>query len=53
MPDGALNLESMDYDQDWYVARGYIREKIDLAAVVDLSYRDAAMQRMGRYVPRP
>jgi NitT/TauT family transport system substrate-binding protein len=52
-PDGALNLDSMNYDQDWYLARGYVREKLDLAAVVDLGYRDAALQRVGRYVPRP
>ena len=52
-PDGALNLESMDYDQDWYVTRGYMREKVDLSTVVDLSHRDAALQRVGRYVPRP
>ena len=52
-PDGALNQESMDYDQDWYLSRGYVREKIDLGRVVDLSYRDAALQQIGRYQPRP
>ena len=52
-PDGALNQESMDYDQDWYVTRGYMREKVDLSMVVDLSHREAALQRVGRYVPRP
>jgi NitT/TauT family transport system substrate-binding protein len=52
-PDGELNLESMEYDQEWYLARGYLREKVDLGRVVDLRYRDAALQRLGRYVPRP
>jgi NitT/TauT family transport system substrate-binding protein len=52
-PDGAINLESMDYDQDWYLSRGFVREKIDLGRVVDLSYRDAALQQIGRYQPRP
>ncbi len=52
-PDGRLNRESMEADQDWYLARGYIREKIDLSRVIDLSYREAALQRIGRYTPRP
>ena len=52
-PDGALNQESMEYDQDWYLSRGYVREKIDLSRVVDLSYREAALQQIGRYQPRP
>ncbi len=52
-PNGALNQESMNYDQDWYLSRGFIREKIDLARVVDLSYLDAALQGLGPYQPRP
>jgi NitT/TauT family transport system substrate-binding protein len=52
-PDGGLNQESMEYDQDWYLSRGFTREKIDLGRVVDLSYRDAALQQIGRYQPRP
>src|SRR5579884_446841 len=52
-PDGELNLESMEYDQEWYLARGYLRERVDLGRVVDLRYRDAALQRLGRYTPRP
>jgi NitT/TauT family transport system substrate-binding protein len=51
-PDGGLNLQSMEYDQDWYIERGHLREKIELSRVVDLSYREAALQRIGRYTPR-
>ena len=51
-PDGNLNVESMEFDQDWYLARGYIRERIELSRVVDMRFRDAALQRIGRYVPR-
>jgi hypothetical protein len=43
----------MEDDQEWYLARGYIREKIELGRVIDLSFRDAALQRIGRYTPRP
>src|SRR5262249_43167223 len=46
-PDGALNQESMEYDEDWSPSRGYIREKIDPSRVVDLSYLDAALQQIG------
>ncbi|HLH21368.1 MAG TPA: ABC transporter substrate-binding protein [Chloroflexota bacterium] len=51
-PDGDLYEDGMLYDLDWYVARGYLQEKIDLSRVVDLQYRDAALQQLGRYSPR-
>jgi NitT/TauT family transport system substrate-binding protein len=52
-PDGEINLDSMEYDQSWLIERGHLRERVDLAQVVDLRYRDAALQRLGRYTPRP
>jgi NitT/TauT family transport system substrate-binding protein len=52
-PDGNLNLEGLEYDQGWYLERGYLREKIDLGRLVDFRYREAALQRLGRYAPRP
>ena len=52
-PDGALNQESMEYDQDWYLARDYLHEKIELGRLVDLRYREAALQQLGPYTPRP
>lgn len=52
-PDGALNQESMEYDQDWYLARDYLHEKIELGRLVDLQYREAALQQLGPYTPRP
>ena len=52
-PDGRLDQPSMDYDQTWYVKRGHLRERIDLTRVIDTAPRDAAIQRIGRYTPRP
>ena len=51
-PDGGMNLESLEYDQGWLVERGHLRERVDMSRVVDLRYRDAALQRIGRYTPR-
>ncbi len=52
-PDGNMNLDGLEYDQAWYLERGYLREKIDLSRLVDFRYRDAALERLGRYMPRP
>ena len=52
-PDGDINLESLAYDQEWYIQRGFSRERVELSHIVDQSYREAALQRIGRDVPRP
>jgi NitT/TauT family transport system substrate-binding protein len=48
-PNGALNLEGMRYDVDWWVANGRMKEKVDLERIVDTSYSKAAVERLGPY----
>lgn len=36
--DGSLDIKSMKNDLEWYIQNGYLKAKIDLDAVVDLSY---------------
>ena len=48
-PNGALNLESLDADQDWWIAAGYQQRKVSLDEVVDTSFVKAALERLGPY----
>lgn len=50
-PNGDINWESLQFDQEWYLARGYLRERVELTQVVDPRYREAALQRLGPYRP--
>ena len=51
-PDGYLNLESLNENLDWYVDRGVVRARPDMSAVVDNSFADYAIQKLGRYPRR-
>ena len=46
-PDAGLSVESMEADQDLWVAQGHLRERADILSAVDLSYLDAALRRLG------
>jgi len=48
-PDGYLNVESLDESQHWYLDRGLIRARVDLSQVVDQSFADYAVEKLGRY----
>jgi len=48
-PNGALNLESLDADQEWWVGAGYQQRKVNLDEVVDTSFLRAAVERLGPY----
>jgi ABC-type nitrate/sulfonate/bicarbonate transport system substrate-binding protein len=48
-PDGYVNVESLAYDQEWYLARGVVRERVDINQVVDMQYVEYALSRLGRY----
>ena len=39
-------------DVDWWLARGYVKTRVDVAQVVDDSFVDYAIERLGRYTPR-
>ena len=50
-PDGRINIASMLDMQDWYVKNGYSRTRFPAERLVDTSYADYAVQKLGPYVP--
>ena len=50
-PDGYINLEGMRADQEWFLAREVLRERVDLDTLVDHQYVEYALGRLGRYQP--
>ena len=46
--NGQVNRESLAADLDWYAARGYLSQRPDLSAVIDLSFLDYALGQLGR-----
>lgn len=48
-PDGYLNRRGMEDDLTWYIGQGLVRERLDLDALIDYSFVDAALARLGRY----
>ena len=51
-PDGYVNLRSMNDDIEWWVTHGYLSSRIDAAQLVDNSFVDYAIDRLGSYVAR-
>jgi NitT/TauT family transport system substrate-binding protein len=50
-PDGRINIASMLDMQDWYVKNGYAHTRFSAERLVDMSYADYAVQKLGPYVP--
>ncbi|MBS0518383.1 MAG: ABC transporter substrate-binding protein [Proteobacteria bacterium] len=48
-PDGEVNLDGMKADMAWFHSKGYLKETIDLSKVVDSSFVDEALKKLGRY----
>jgi NitT/TauT family transport system substrate-binding protein len=48
-PDGRINMTSLAADQDYWLASGAQQQRIDLNALVDYSFADAAVQVLGPY----
>ena len=48
-PNGAINVQSMIEDQDYYLAKGCQQQAIDVAGTVDTSFVEAALAQIGRY----
>jgi NitT/TauT family transport system substrate-binding protein len=48
-PNGALNIEGMREDMKWFVAAGRMKEAVDMHKVVDTSYIEAAVSKLGEY----
>ena len=50
-PNGRINTASMLDMQDWFIKNGYVRAKFPAARLVDLSYADFAVEKLGPFVP--
>jgi NitT/TauT family transport system substrate-binding protein len=48
-PNGRLNTSTLIDDQDWFAARGYIPQKVDVMALVDHQFADYALSVLGEY----
>lgn len=48
-PNGELNVPSIDEQLNWLRARGKIEGQVQVRDVLDLSFVDFAVQRLGRY----
>ena len=45
-PDAALNVESLESDQDLWFSQGHLPQKANLKDAIDLSYLEAALKRV-------
>jgi NitT/TauT family transport system substrate-binding protein len=50
-PDGRINIASMLDMQGWYVKNGYAHARFPAERLVDTSYVDDAVRKLGPYVP--
>lgn len=50
-PDGALIVDSLRADAEWLVAKEYVKQPVDIGAVVDTSWAEKAVQKLGPYTP--
>jgi NitT/TauT family transport system substrate-binding protein len=50
-PDGYVNVDSVMFDQDWFVRHGQLSQRAELAQLVDHRHVDYALSRLGRYQP--
>ena len=48
-PDGYVNFDSVAEDQEWFLAKGKIKEKVDLKVLIDNRYAEYAVQKLGKY----
>lgn len=48
-PDGGVNVESLQRDYDFFAQNGFLEGEVDLDAIVDPSFAEAAVERLGAY----
>lgn len=51
-PDGYVNMHTFADDVDWWYQHGYVQTRVDPAQVVDNSFVDQALTRLGPYQRR-
>jgi NitT/TauT family transport system substrate-binding protein len=47
-PNGTISLDSLGMQQDWYLERKYVKEKIDIRRIVDFTLLEDALKRIGQ-----
>ena len=50
-PDGALNKESLTEDAQWLTKAGYIKEPVAMDKIVNTSWIETAVKKLGPYSP--
>jgi NitT/TauT family transport system substrate-binding protein len=50
-PDGKVNAQSLAYDLAFYTDQKLINGKLDLGAVIDMTFVEAALKELGPYKP--
>jgi NitT/TauT family transport system substrate-binding protein len=50
-PNGRISTASMLDMQDWFIKNGYVRAKFPPERLVDVSYADFAVEKLGPFVP--
>ncbi len=50
-PDGALIVDGLRADAEWLHAHEYVKQPVDINAVVDTSWAEKAVQKLGPYQP--
>ncbi len=48
-PDGKVNLQSLNEEQDWFLQKGSQRARVDLGKVVDNQFAAYAVRQLGPY----
>jgi NitT/TauT family transport system substrate-binding protein len=48
-PNGRLEMQSLEADQDWFLKLGLQQRRADLSKIVDYQYVDYAVSRLGRH----
>ena len=48
-PDGQMNLESFEAQQEWFLRTGTQQGRVDLSQFIDLQHIEAAVARLGPY----
>jgi NitT/TauT family transport system substrate-binding protein len=51
-PNGIIFVDSLEMQQDWYLERKYIKEKIDYRKFMDLTLLEEALKKIGKVDPQ-
>ncbi len=51
-PNGLLLMDSLEMQQDWYLERKYIKQKVDYDKVMDLTLLEDALKKIGKVDPQ-